>query len=75
MNTTEPIEVAVEVDRDHEVGGWLVSVVATYPPEGIEPGLAEGVAVYRAATDATLPDAIRGALDEADEVRRESGTR
>lgn len=64
------VEVAVEVDRDREVGGWLVSVVVTYP-DLADVGAAEGVAVYRAATDSELPNAIRGALDEADEVRRE----
>lgn len=60
--------VGVEIDRDEEVGGWLVSLVVTYAEEA-GGFTAEGVEVWRAAEDAELPDAIRAAL-EAAEVER-----
>lgn len=66
MATT--MAVGVEVDRDEEVGGWLVSVVVTCA-EGAGGFTAEGVDVWRAADDAELPDAIRAALEVA-EVER-----
>ena len=67
--TKQAVEVGVEVDRDWSgPGSWLVSVVATYPED--EGFTAEGVSVFRAESDAALPDVIRAALMEAETVRQ-----